>query len=451
MTRMLRFPVLALSLWLLALMVVPNGAARAQEREVDVELFYTELDQHGRWFEHRTYGYVWSPDVDPDWRPYTRGRWVMTEEHGWLWESDEPFGWAVFHYGRWFLDEDAGWVWVPGTVWGPAWVAWRTSDEQVGWAPLPPEAEWRGDAVHFSPSYYDRPRYAAAWCFVPVALLTSAVVYRHIYRPSRNVYFVRQTRWVPPLRGVGNRVINIGYDRHRYERITRRPLTIVRIVDARRPQDPRGPQDGRRPGSRNEIQIYRPRIVAPTTVKPPPRLVEPPRIRDRVPPTRQPQFIPPGTRQTLPPPNQPPPTRQPTTVPPPPRQPGTVPPPTTKQPQFLPPPSQPPAARQPPPTRQPTTVPPATKQPQFLPPPNQPPPARQPPPRQPTTVPPPVTKQPQFAPPPRQPTTVPPPTARPQAPPPPKAPPQQGTPPGKDPTKQRGRPPQPGEQPPVPR
>ena len=31
--------------------------------------------------------------------------------------------------------------WVPGDQWAPAWVAWRYSDDYVGWAPLPPEAD----------------------------------------------------------------------------------------------------------------------------------------------------------------------------------------------------------------------------------------------------------------------------------------------------------------------
>lgn len=31
---------------------------------------------------------------------------------------------------------------MPGTEWGPAWVSWRRSPRYVGWAPLPPEAEF---------------------------------------------------------------------------------------------------------------------------------------------------------------------------------------------------------------------------------------------------------------------------------------------------------------------
>jgi hypothetical protein len=278
--RTLRLPWLALTLALLGAGVLSPAPAQAQE-SVEVQVFYRELDNHGRWFSHPQYGYVWSPDVDPDWRPYTRGQWVHTDEHGWYWESEEPFGWAVFHYGRWFLDEQSGWVWVPGTEWAPAWVAWRHSDQQVGWAPLPPEAEWRGETLNFSATYYDSPRYVAAWCFVPVALLTATRVYRHVYAPHRNVVYVRQTRWVASHRYVDRRIYNIGFDRFRYERIVRKPVPSLRIVTVNRPQD-----YGRRGINRTEINVYRPRIIAAPVTVPPPRLVEPPR--------RQGPFVGPG-------------------------------------------------------------------------------------------------------------------------------------------------------------
>ena len=77
--------------------------------------------------------------------------------------SDEPFAWAVYHYGRWGYDQDIGWFWVPGTVWAPAWVSWRRSNDVVGWAPLPPEGE--GYAVSIEVSSAEPPR--GYWHFVP--------------------------------------------------------------------------------------------------------------------------------------------------------------------------------------------------------------------------------------------------------------------------------------------
>ena len=31
-----------------------------------------------------------------------------------------------------------GWVWSPGSTWYPSTAAWRTSDDYIGWAPIPP-------------------------------------------------------------------------------------------------------------------------------------------------------------------------------------------------------------------------------------------------------------------------------------------------------------------------
>src|SRR5262249_32561511 len=61
-------------------------------------------------------------------------------EKGGPWEWDDRGVWATCHYGRWLLDATYGWVWIPGTVWGPGWVIWRTGRGYIGWAPQPPEA-----------------------------------------------------------------------------------------------------------------------------------------------------------------------------------------------------------------------------------------------------------------------------------------------------------------------
>lgn len=315
---------LAFMLVLLALVAWPVAPARAQGDSVQIETFYRELEPHGRWFQHAQYGYVWSPDVDPDWRPYTRGQWVFTEEHGWYWESEEPFGWAVFHYGRWAIDDDSGWIWVPGTEWGPAWVAWRDGDEQIGWAPLPPEAEWRRDHLAFSTRYYDSPRYVAAWCFVPVAVFTSYRVWRHLHPINRNTYFVRQTRFAPPVKFVDRRIYSGGIDRFRYQRIARKPIVPLRIVAVGRPH-----AIGPRPGHRTTIQVFKPGIIGVPGRVPPPRLGQPPRRSGPFVRPTQPTFLP----KTSPPVQryQPPQPRSPTYVQP--RQPQFVP---RTQPQVVP-------------------------------------------------------------------------------------------------------------------
>ena len=219
----------------------------------DIRMFYEELAPYGQWFEHPQYGYVWSPRVDEDWRPYTRGRWAHTEEHGWLWDSEEPFGWAVFHYGRWGFDEDRGWFWVPGTEWGPAWVAWRHSDEHVGWAPLPPEAAWEpGRGLRFSDSVLEDRRFHPAWVFVPAASLTAIGIYRYFSPRGRTTYFLRNTRPATTYRFVNRRPYNVGWDVRRYSAFIGRPVAPMRIITAPSPKG-LGPRDG-------AIGIYRPRF-----------------------------------------------------------------------------------------------------------------------------------------------------------------------------------------------
>ena len=117
-------------------------AAGAPEAPADpavagVEYFHDQLSPYGQWVQREGYGAVWVPQVHAGWRPYTTGHWVYTDQ-GWAWVADEPWGWAAFHYGRWYYDPEIGWAWVPGTVWAPAWVAWRHGGGYLGWAPLPP-------------------------------------------------------------------------------------------------------------------------------------------------------------------------------------------------------------------------------------------------------------------------------------------------------------------------
>ncbi len=142
---------------------------QALERQ-DFQVFFVELSRYGQWFETDEYGYVWQPaslEVQPDWRPYTRGRWLYSDQ-GWTWVSDEPFGWAVYHYGRWALSQQRGWVWIPGEDWAPAWVSWRSNEEYLGWAPLPPETVYDEDYSYDgrSDSYYDSS--PESYSFVPV-------------------------------------------------------------------------------------------------------------------------------------------------------------------------------------------------------------------------------------------------------------------------------------------
>ncbi len=116
--------------------------ARAQD-EVSFDFFYDSLKPYGDWIQVGDYGLCWHPaGVDSDWAPYTDGYWTYTDG-GWTWVSYEDYGGVVYHYGRWVNTDSEGWCWVPDYQWAPAWVSWRSSDDYVGWAPLPPECHWQ--------------------------------------------------------------------------------------------------------------------------------------------------------------------------------------------------------------------------------------------------------------------------------------------------------------------
>ncbi len=128
--------------------------------------FQDALAPYGSWQNDDAYGEVWVPAanvVGADFVPYgTGGHWVRSE-YGWTWASDWNWGWAPFHYGRWAM-RAGRWAWVPGTMWGPSWVAWRTGSGYVGWAPLPPRgvrlASWT--------------RAGSPWCFTRASSLGAA-------------------------------------------------------------------------------------------------------------------------------------------------------------------------------------------------------------------------------------------------------------------------------------
>jgi hypothetical protein len=220
----------------------------------DLQSSFAELDQYGRWIDHPEWGTVWSPDVDEDWRPYTIGRWVYTEEHGWYWDSDEPFGWAVYHYGRWFEDEQEGWLWVPGTEWGPAWVAWRYGEDAVGWAPLPPRAVWDpGRGVVVDDDFYSGARYAPYWIFLAPRYLMTAGLHRFVLPAGRNTHFFGRTRPATRYEWEGRRIFNHGIARGEAERLSRTRVAPLALMPSSRPHV------GRR--SAGAVYAYRPAIV----------------------------------------------------------------------------------------------------------------------------------------------------------------------------------------------
>jgi probable HAF family extracellular repeat protein len=174
------------------------------------DLFYSRLSSdEGNWVEAGNYGYCFRPRVSEDWRPYQDGHWVWTDR-GWYWDSNERFAWATYHYGRWVDIRGTGWCWAPGNQWAPAWVSWRQSDEHVGWAPLPPEADLSENRSisSWSDSYYGIG--PAAYNFISYSHWHEPSYARYVEPPQQNVQIISQTRNVTNIVTNNNVINNFG-------------------------------------------------------------------------------------------------------------------------------------------------------------------------------------------------------------------------------------------------
>jgi hypothetical protein len=222
-----------------------RAASDASERksaeaktEQTLDFFYDALEPHGDWIEVADYGFAWQPRANSDlrWRPYLDGHWAWTD-YGWTWVSNEPFGWATYHYGRWARLKRLGWVWVPGSEWAPAWVAWRSSDRLVGWAPLPPEAYSGAGFSAAVDNYYDIG--PAAYAFLPFEEFGGPTYLGKIEEPSHNVTVVNQTVNITKItyRNVQNKTV-VHNDGPSLDLINRRSKTPVRTLKLERNERP---------------------------------------------------------------------------------------------------------------------------------------------------------------------------------------------------------------------
>jgi hypothetical protein len=231
--------------------------------QIDLSYFYDNLSPYGDWFEDPSYGWCWTPyDVSADWRPYSDGHWEYTD-YGWSWASNETWGWAPYHYGRWFFDDSYGWGWVPGYEWAPAWVAWRYSDDYVGWAPLPPDADWDGPSGLRFTGYDAIP--PPRWCFVPRQHVFDTGLRLQVTLIARNITLFGRTRDATRYEARNGRPVNLGFDVAQVERSIGRPVPRVRIVDVATPA-----RGGGRPAGSGVVGFFRPTVRPMPVQQPPP-------------------------------------------------------------------------------------------------------------------------------------------------------------------------------------
>ncbi len=182
----------------------------AESNNSNYDVFYTKLSSdQGEWVQAGNYGYCFRPRVSADWRPYRDGHWVWSDR-GWYWDSNERFAWATYHYGRWANLEKTGWCWIPGNQWAPAWVSWRQSDENVGWAPLPPEAAYseQQPISSWSDSYYDVG--PTAYVFINYSHWREPSYANYVEPSERNVQIISETKNVTNIVTNHNVINNFG-------------------------------------------------------------------------------------------------------------------------------------------------------------------------------------------------------------------------------------------------
>jgi len=213
------------------LALAPVGPAVTPARaDVSFSVFFDSLRSHGDWIEVDDYGYCWRPDVDDDWRPYTDGYWSYSDA-GWTWVSYEDYGWAVYHYGRWTQIDDEGWCWVPGNEWGPGWVSWRSDNDYVGWAPLPPEARWNvnvGFSVNVDADYDIGPNW---FSFCHTRDFGAPVLRGVILDRRDNVTIINRTTNITniTINNVNKVVYNGGPNYTTINKVVNRPIQVVKI------------------------------------------------------------------------------------------------------------------------------------------------------------------------------------------------------------------------------
>jgi hypothetical protein len=212
----------------------------------EANFFYKDLSPYGAWVEVPDYGLSWQPAVetiDTDWSPYLdRGQWVDSET-GWYWLSDYTWGWAVFHYGRWVKEPRLGWVWVPGNVWSPAWVAWRSTGDYYGWGPLPPGASVLGAATSVTTS---------SFVFVPANQFLSRQLRGKVVPPARSIGLFAKSKLLKNYVSANSKVVSGGITREEVAAAIGKPLRPVKLRSVSSPEAVAEVAD------RSSLPVYRP-------------------------------------------------------------------------------------------------------------------------------------------------------------------------------------------------
>jgi hypothetical protein len=244
---------------------VPLGVVPAEAAPtVSINIFFKPLASHGVWVKHSKYRYVFCPKVDAKWRPYSHGHWIYMKNYGWYFASDEPFAWAVYHYGRWFHDQRAGWCWVPGNAWAGAWVAWRKSNDYIGWAALPPAKE--GFSVNVDFGTAEPPK--EEWVFVPPKRFLEPKLSVAVVFGDQQPDVFQKTEFVGPVVVQNNIVVNNVIDVNFIQQQTGEQVKVVE------PQPVSDPAQAAAEANGTTVAVFAPQIEPPKQDEAPEQAVD---------------------------------------------------------------------------------------------------------------------------------------------------------------------------------
>ncbi|HZV35070.1 MAG TPA: DUF6600 domain-containing protein [Verrucomicrobiae bacterium] len=201
--------------------------------------FYPSLAPYGSWSQLPGYGPCWQPfcaKSDRNWKPFcNRGQWFFTD-NGWFWNSFYPWGWAPFHFGRWFNHPRLGWIWFPGKKWSPAWVTWRDSSKDIGWAPMPPGSDFDQNGLTYHgrevPNDFGFGLRPNDFTFVPARDFGSMEVGSHRLDLPQSMRIFPNTRVVNNLAWSNGRILNAGLDVNLIAADSRQPIIRARLKDS---------------------------------------------------------------------------------------------------------------------------------------------------------------------------------------------------------------------------
>ncbi len=237
----------ALFVILIHSMLLTQSLSGQQKQElVSFQVFYDELSPYGLWVNYPNYNYVWIPNVDAYFVPYsTAGQWVMSE-YGLTWISGYSWGWAPFHYGRWEYDDYYGWFWIPGNEWGPSWVVWRKAHGYYGWAPMRPGMDIN---MNFNSRYKD----LIHWNFVQYSDFDKPNIGNYCVDPSSYNRLIRNSSVINNTYNDNRRnsIYISGPSLRQVHRVTGRKISSIAITDYNRPGQV---------FHNNQLQLFRPLI-----------------------------------------------------------------------------------------------------------------------------------------------------------------------------------------------